>query len=55
MALAELDVELDVPERSLCTDNAAMVASAARYTPALPFPDYLGLDVYATGERSLAA
>jgi N6-L-threonylcarbamoyladenine synthase len=49
-ALAALDVELDVPARSLCTDNAAMIASAARYTPTLRFPDYLGLDVYATGE-----
>jgi N6-L-threonylcarbamoyladenine synthase len=54
-ALAELDVELDVPARSLCTDNAAMIASAARHTPVLRFPDYLGLDVYASGERSLAA
>ena len=31
----------------LCTDNAAMIASAARYAPALPYPDYLGLDAYA--------
>ncbi|MDE3133772.1 MAG: tRNA (adenosine(37)-N6)-threonylcarbamoyltransferase complex transferase subunit TsaD [Acidobacteriota bacterium] len=50
-ALAGLGVELDVPPRELCTDNAAMIASAARYTPALSFPDYLELDVYATGER----
>jgi N6-L-threonylcarbamoyladenine synthase len=50
-ALADLGVELDVPPRALCTDNAAMIASAARYTPALSFPDYLELDVYATGER----
>jgi len=32
----------------LCTDNAAMIASAARYVALLPFPDYLGLDAYAT-------
>jgi hypothetical protein len=32
-----------------------MIASAARYVPALPYPEYLGLDVYATGERPLAA
>jgi N6-L-threonylcarbamoyladenine synthase len=51
-ALGELGVELDVPPRLLCTDNAAMIASAARYVPALPFPDYLDLDVYATGERA---
>ena len=31
----------------LCTDNAAMIASAARYTEALPYPDYLALDAYA--------
>ena len=32
----------------LCTDNAAMIASAARYAPAVPFPEYLALDAYAT-------
>jgi tRNA N6-adenosine threonylcarbamoyltransferase len=32
----------------LCTDNAAMIASAARFTPPLAYPDYLDLDVYAT-------
>jgi N6-L-threonylcarbamoyladenine synthase len=50
--LAELGVELDVPPATLCTDNAAMIASAARYVPASPFPEYLGLDVYATGEKA---
>lgn len=39
----------------LCTDNAAMIASAARFVDAIPYSDYLGLDVYATGERMLAA
>ncbi|HEY7002660.1 MAG TPA: tRNA (adenosine(37)-N6)-threonylcarbamoyltransferase complex transferase subunit TsaD [Gaiellaceae bacterium] len=38
-ALAPLD---------LCTDNAAMIASAARYATAVPFPEYLALDAYAT-------
>ena len=33
---------------ALCTDNAAMIASAARYVALVPFPDYLGLDAYAT-------
>jgi N6-L-threonylcarbamoyladenine synthase len=52
----ELGVEAHVPERSLCTDNAAMIASAARYGPRFAYPDYLVLDAYATGERrSLAA
>jgi N6-L-threonylcarbamoyladenine synthase len=32
----------------LCTDNAAMIASAARYAAALPFPRYLDLDAYAS-------
>jgi len=33
----------------LCTDNAAMIASAARYAEAVPFPGYLALDAYASG------
>ena len=32
----------------LCTDNAAMIASAARFAQALPYPSYLGLDAYAS-------
>lgn len=32
----------------LCTDNAAMIASAARFARAIPFPEYLALDAYAT-------
>ena len=39
-----------VPERVLCTDNAAMIASAARFSEQLAYPRYLGLDAYATGE-----
>ncbi|MGZ4439982.1 MAG: tRNA (adenosine(37)-N6)-threonylcarbamoyltransferase complex transferase subunit TsaD, partial [Gaiellaceae bacterium] len=33
---------------SLCTDNAAMIASAARYAKAVSYPGYLGLDAYAS-------
>jgi N6-L-threonylcarbamoyladenine synthase len=53
--LRGLGVSLHVPPRVLCTDNAAMIASAARYCQQLPYPQYLGLDAYATGEgpRSL--
>ncbi len=51
-ALGGLGVELDIPARELCTDNAAMIAGAARFTPVLRFPDYLELDVYSTGERA---
>jgi tRNA N6-adenosine threonylcarbamoyltransferase len=32
----------------LCTDNAAMIASAARYADAVPYPGYLDLDAYAS-------
>jgi len=32
----------------LCTDNAAMIASAARYREAIPYPGYLELDAYAS-------
>jgi N6-L-threonylcarbamoyladenine synthase len=32
----------------LCTDNAAMIASAARYAPHLAYPGYLALDAYAS-------
>jgi N6-L-threonylcarbamoyladenine synthase len=31
-----------------CTDNAAMIAAAARFTPALRYPDYLEIDAYAS-------
>ena len=48
--LEALPVEVHIPERLLCTDNAAMIASAARYCTRLSYPDYLGLDAYATGE-----
>ena len=33
---------------SLCTDNAAMVASAGRFADPVPLPGYLGLDAYAS-------
>jgi N6-L-threonylcarbamoyladenine synthase len=51
--LRALEATVHVPERSLCTDNAAMIASAARYVQPLAHPDYLGLDAYASGERPL--
>ena len=53
--MRSVGVELHVPARELCTDNAAMIASAARFAGALPYPNYLDLDVYATGERALVA
>jgi N6-L-threonylcarbamoyladenine synthase len=51
--LAGVAARVAVPPRELCTDNAAMIASAARWVPPQPFPSYLGLDVYATGARDL--
>jgi N6-L-threonylcarbamoyladenine synthase len=36
----------------LCTDNAAMVASAARYVSPVPYPGYLALDAYASREAA---
>jgi N6-L-threonylcarbamoyladenine synthase len=50
--LEELPAEVHVPARSLCTDNAAMIASAARFGARLSYPAYLTLDAYATGERA---
>jgi len=50
--LQELPADVHVPVRSLCTDNAAMIASAARFGQQLAYPNYLTLDAYATGERA---
>ena len=47
--LGRLGVPISVPPIQLCTDNAAMIAAAARDVPALAFPEYLGIDVYASG------
>jgi N6-L-threonylcarbamoyladenine synthase len=41
-------LRMAVPDRSLCTDNAAMIGAAAQFTAAVPWPDYLGLDAVAT-------
>ena len=32
---------------ALCTDNAAMIASAGRYVDAVPYPGYLAVDAFA--------
>ncbi|MGH3099518.1 MAG: tRNA (adenosine(37)-N6)-threonylcarbamoyltransferase complex transferase subunit TsaD [Thermoleophilia bacterium] len=48
---AALGVPVHIPPPELCTDNAAMIASAARYVPATPFPGYLDLDAYATAHH----
>jgi N6-L-threonylcarbamoyladenine synthase len=43
----ELGVGLWVPPVSLCTDNAAMIAAAARYSEPIAYPGYLSLDAAA--------
>ena len=40
--------EAAAPPLELCTDNAAMIASAARYVEPIPPPRYLALDAYAS-------
>jgi N6-L-threonylcarbamoyladenine synthase len=37
-----------IPDRLLCTDNAAMIAAAAHFTPSVPWPDFVGEDAMAT-------
>jgi N6-L-threonylcarbamoyladenine synthase len=48
VACAQHDLELLLPPRSLCTDNAAMIGIAAAYLPAIPWPAYLPLDAQAS-------
>jgi N6-L-threonylcarbamoyladenine synthase len=43
----ELGVDLWIPPVAFCTDNAAMIAAASRFTPALAYPEYLALDASA--------
>ena len=47
----ELGLRLKLVGPELCTDNAAMIAAAARYAQPIPYPDYLSFDAFATGER----
>jgi N6-L-threonylcarbamoyladenine synthase len=47
-ACRQAGVKLALAPLSLCSDNAAMIASAARYCRPVPFPEYLSRDAYAT-------
>jgi N6-L-threonylcarbamoyladenine synthase len=38
---------LKIPPPELCTDNAAMIASAARFLDPVPYPRYLAFDAFA--------
>jgi N6-L-threonylcarbamoyladenine synthase len=42
------ELAVAVPERSLCTDNAAMIAAAAQFSEVVEWPLYLDLDAIAT-------
>jgi N6-L-threonylcarbamoyladenine synthase len=46
-AVGELGVPVWVPPVELCTDNAAMIAGAARFLEPLEYPGYLDLDASA--------
>ena len=46
-SVSALGADVHVPPRELCTDNAAMIAGAARFTPPLAYPEYLSLDATA--------
>ncbi len=48
-------VALKLVPIELCTDNAAMIGSAARFAPRLAYPDYLGYDAFASGDRAAVA
>ncbi|MBJ7456064.1 MAG: tRNA (adenosine(37)-N6)-threonylcarbamoyltransferase complex transferase subunit TsaD [Thermoleophilia bacterium] len=45
---ARAGLRLAVPDRSLCTDNAAMIGAAAQFTDVIAWPDFLGMDAVAT-------
>ncbi len=46
-AVSDLGVPVWVPPVELCTDNAAMIAGAARFLRPVSYPDYLALDAAA--------
>ena len=37
-----------IPDRALCTDNAAMIGAAAQFSAVVPWPAYLGMDAVAS-------
>jgi N6-L-threonylcarbamoyladenine synthase len=40
-------LELKIPPPELCTDNAAMIGSAARFLEPVPYPGFLAFDAFA--------
>jgi N6-L-threonylcarbamoyladenine synthase len=51
----ELGLRLKLVPISLCTDNAAMIASAARFGEPISYPDYLGFDAFTASPAVRAA
>jgi N6-L-threonylcarbamoyladenine synthase len=51
----EAGVRLKLVPITLCTDNAAMIGSAARFARSIDYPDYLGYDAFASGETAAVA
>jgi N6-L-threonylcarbamoyladenine synthase len=45
--VADLGVRAWIPPVELCTDNAAMIAGAARFLEPVEYPNYLSLDAAA--------
>ena len=51
--LVQAGIDLVVPDRAYCTDNAAMIGRAALEVPDLDRADMLALDAYSTGAKGL--
>jgi N6-L-threonylcarbamoyladenine synthase len=51
----ELGLRLKLVPISLCTDNAAMIASAARFSEPIDYPDYLDFDAFTSSPAVRAA
>jgi N6-L-threonylcarbamoyladenine synthase len=51
----ELGVRFKLVPISLCTDNAAMIASAARFSERIEYPGYLDFDVFTSSPAVRAA
>jgi N6-L-threonylcarbamoyladenine synthase len=48
------DLRLKLVPIELCTDNAAMIGSAARFAAPIPYPEYLDYDAFPTPKRAAA-